>query len=112
MSFLASWRPGRLLLAWCAYWLALLLAIVGPGIPALLRISKAGATGTASAAIGDGALKLSVSDGANTIWSLDVSLLMLVAAAAVPPLVLWGLWLRAQSRARADAGASAPNVPA
>ena len=110
MSFLSSWRSGRLLLAWCAYWLALLLALVGPAIPALFRISREGASGTASATIGNGGLQMSVSEGGNVVWSLDINLILLVAAVAVPPLVLWALWLRAQSRERAAAGDPMPNV--
>ena len=72
MSFLSSWRSGRLLLAWCAYWLALLLALVGPAIPALFRLSREGASGTASATIGNGGLQMSVSEGGNVVWSLDL----------------------------------------
>ena len=73
MSFLANWRPGRLLLAWCGYWIALLLALVGPGIPALLRVAKPGGSGSASVSVGDGALKLSVAEGASTVWALDAA---------------------------------------
>ena len=110
MSFLANWRPGRLLLAWCGYWIALLLALVGPGIPALLRVAKPGGSGRASVSVGDGALKLSVAEGASTVWALDVNLLLLLAAAVVPPLLLWGLWVRAQSRERSTADAAMPDV--
>lgn len=112
MSFLASWRPGRLLLAWIGWWLALSLAIVGPAIPALMRVSKPGATGSASASIGDGALHLSVVDGGATVWSLDVNLWLLLAAGVIPPLLLWAMWLRAQSRQRDLAAAGVPNASA
>jgi hypothetical protein len=101
-----------LLIAWCAWWLALLLAIVGPAIPALMRVSKPEAAGSASASIGDGALKLSVTEGTSAVWALDVNLLLLLAAAVIPPLVLWAFWLRAQTRQRKPAGTAAPNVHA
>jgi hypothetical protein len=110
VSFLASWRPGRLLLAWFGWWLALLLAIVGPAIPPLARVSTPGGSGSASASIGDGALRLAVVDGATTVWSLDVNLWLLLAAGVIPPLLLWAMWLRAQSRERELAGAGAPNA--
>jgi hypothetical protein len=110
MSFLASWRPGRLLLAWFGWWIAVLLAIVGPAIPPLIRVTKPGGSGSASASIGDGALHLSVVDGATTVWSLDVSLWLLLAAGVIPPLLLWAMWLRAQTRQRNLVDAGAPNA--
>jgi hypothetical protein len=51
-SRLAAWRPSRLLLAWCVYWLALVLWGLGPVLPTLWRITRPDAHGSVSASVG------------------------------------------------------------
>jgi hypothetical protein len=100
MSFLSRWGPGRLLLAWSGYWLAVLLAVIGPGLPTLWDVTREGAKGSASASVTNGVMQLRiVSEGASA-WARDISLLSLSLWLAVPPLVLWLFWLRAQRRDR------------
>jgi len=98
MFRLDRWRPGHLLATWVAYWVALALALVGPAIGPLWRVTRSGAHGSASASIGDGVLKMIVTEGTSTVWSLDISLATLAVAIAVPPIVLWAFWLRSQKR--------------
>ena len=98
----SAWRAGHLLLGWGIYWLALLLALVGPAIPTLWRVTRPDAHGSASASIGEGAVKLVVSEGASAAWTGEIRLLTLAFLIAVPPLVLWTLWLRVHRRPLAE----------
>jgi hypothetical protein len=96
------WRPGHLLAAWATYWVVLALALVGPAIAPLWRVTRPGAHGSASASIGNGILRMIVTDGPSTVWSRDIGLATLAVAIAVPPLVLWTFWLRSQQKRRAS----------
>lgn len=94
---LADWRPGHLLLAWCAYWVALVLIAVAPALPTLWRLRQNDTGGTASISFGDKGLELLVSQGGNE-WTRVIGVGVIAASVAIPPLLLWALWLRAQKR--------------
>lgn len=97
---LARWRPANLLLAWCVYWIALPLLWIAPAVPILYRLSKPDQHGNASLSYGDGGFLLTVEAAGRTALTQSVSLTASVLAAAIPPLLLWALWLRASRRAR------------
>jgi len=99
MSFLSRWRPYQLLLAWCAYWVLLLAATVGPALPAILRATRGeGNHGEINASFGDGGFSFVVKEMGRVTWSGSIHLLPAALWVAVPPLLLWVLWLRARSR--------------
>ena len=106
MSFLSlsRWRPYQLLGAWVAYWLALLFFAIGPAIPAILRATRKGVKGEINASFGDAVLSLTVKQAGQVTWSGSVHLLTAALWLALPPLVLWVVWLRARGAAmRGDA---------
>jgi len=95
----SQWRAGHLLLGWCAYWLALVLAALGSAMPSIMRVSKLPeGLGHASVSFGDQGLQGVITEGSSQLWSLDVSFLGLIFLIGVPPLVLWALWLRVHKR--------------
>jgi hypothetical protein len=102
---LSTWRPEHLLAAWCAYWLALPLIWIAPALPTLYRVSKPDAHGNASLSYGDGAFRYVVSAAGQPDLTSRVGVTTTLVLAAIPPLVLWALWLRAQRRARESIGA-------
>ncbi len=99
-SRLAAGRPSRLLLTWCAYWLALALWGLGPVLPTLWRITRPGVHGTVSASIDDGIARLAVVRDAATVWTGQIGVGELALWIGVPPLLLWALWLRARGAGR------------
>lgn len=104
MFRLSSWKPGRLLLAWVVYWVGLALVAVAPAIPYAVKMTSPGAHGSSSVNFGDAGLVLSISSEATQVWSQTIPLWLMAFWIAVPPLVLWALWLRAQTRKRAGIG--------
>lgn len=99
MSFLSRWRPYHLLLAWTGYWVLLLIAALGPALPAILRATRgAGNHGEINASFGDAGLSFVVKEMGRVTWSGSIHLLPAALWIALPPLALWMLWLRARSR--------------
>ena len=99
MSFLSRWRPHHLLLAWAGYWVLLLMAALGPALPAILRATRGeGNHGEINASFGDAGLSLVVKEMGAVTWSGSIHLLPAALWVALPPLALWLLWLRARSR--------------
>lgn len=97
---LSRWRPRHLFLAWTAYWIALLLVTIGPAVPAILRATgSAPGKGEISANFADGVFSLIVKQSGQVLWSGSVHFLTAALWLALPPLVLWLLWLRARSGA-------------
>jgi hypothetical protein len=96
---LSKWRPAHLLLAWCTYWLALPFLWFAPALPTLYRISKPDQHGRADLGLGDHGLRFAVEQAGQLVHVQTASLTAVTLAIAVPPLVLWALWLRAQRRA-------------
>jgi hypothetical protein len=96
------WRSGRILLAWCAYWLALVLVFIGPGLPTLWRITRPDAKGSFSADFGDQGLKVDLVQAGQTVWSNSASGMAMLLWIALPPIILLGLVMWAQRRRRAS----------
>ena len=88
----------RLLAGWIGWWAILAALMIGPAIPAILRIADENAKGSASVSFGDGAFSATISEAGNVIWDGSISFIMLVLLAGVPPLIIWGLWLRRRDR--------------
>jgi hypothetical protein len=98
MSFLSRWRPYQLLLAWTAYWVVLLAATLGPALPAILRATNAGGNhGEINASFSSTVLSFTVKEMGQITWTGSVHFLTAALWVAIPPLVLWVLWLRARS---------------
>lgn len=95
---LSRWKAKYLLGSWIAYWMALLLLGLGSVMPAIWRISREGVKSSASVNFGDGGFTGSIMEGATTIWSGAISFRSLVLLFALPPLILWALWLFSQRR--------------
>ena len=109
MSFfsLSRWRPAHLFLSWLVYWVALIAVTLGPAIPAMLRATATKAKGEISASIGDSGLQLIVKEAGRITWSGSVHTITAVLWIAVPPLILWALWVAARGAAtREPAGAT------
>jgi hypothetical protein len=103
---LASWRPVHLVVAWCAYWVALALWGLGPALPTMWRITRPGEHGSVSASVENGVARLTLVHDAATVWVGEAAPGALALWVAVPPLLLWALWLRAQRRAATAPAAS------
>jgi hypothetical protein len=103
---LRGWGAKHLLIAWSGYWLALGVATLEPALAALWRLSRAGAHGQASAAVGDGLLRLTITSTDGSAWTGAIHFSSLVLWVVGPPLVLWLLW--ALSRPRRDVAANLP----
>ena len=93
------WRVGHLLTAWGAYWIGLVLVVLGPAFVAGWRMSRQPhGHGTVSAGVNDGIVTAFITDAGRTTWSGSISLLTLALLVAIPPLVLWLLWLAGSAR--------------
>ena len=100
MSWLSRWRPAHLLLSWCAYWIALPFLWLAPALPTLYRMSKPDAHGNANLSFGDQGFSFTIQEAGRVVHQQSASLMMVGFAVALPPLLLWALWLRAQRRVR------------
>lgn len=99
---LTRWRPGRILLAWCAYWLVLVLTFIGPGLPAFWRVTRPDAKGSFSADFGDQGFQITVKQANETVWSNGASGMAMLLWIALPPIILLGLVMWAQRRRKAS----------
>ena len=101
MSFLSlsRWRPIHLLLGWGAYWAALLVAALGPAMPAILSATREGAHGEINANFGNSVFTLTVKELGKLTWSGSVHAFTAALWIGIPPLVLWLFWVRARSEA-------------
>ena len=98
MSLLSRWRPTQLLLAWAGYWILLLAVTLGPALPAILRVTRGGGHhGEINASFGGDGFSLTVKEMGKLLWSGSIGVLPAALWIAVPPLVLWLLWLRARA---------------
>ncbi len=103
-----KWGLHHLLGSWVVYWVGLAAVTLGPFAPTAWRISRLQAgRSDISAALGDGRLKLSATVDGATVWAGSAGLGATVAWIVVPPLLLWVMWLVAQTRARGRAPGSA-----
>jgi hypothetical protein len=108
MISLRRWRPRHLYLAWCGYWIGLVLITLWPAIAAAWRMSRPGGQGSVSAGFSDRVLSATISDAGQTMWSGSISFLSLSLLLTIPPLILWLAWLASSSRMN-NAGESALN---
>ena len=91
---LRNWRPQQLLGAWATYWAGLVGVTLGPALFRVWQVTRDDSVkSSASAGFGDGMLHAEVLTGATTLWSGTASLTTVVLLVAVPPLVLWAVWL-------------------
>ncbi len=99
MSLFRRWRPRHLLLAWCAYWVGLILVTLWPAIAAGWRMSQqTDGHGSVNASMTNGILTANIIDSGRTAWTGSISFLSLVLLVTVPPLLLWLVWLTGASR--------------
>ncbi len=99
MFSLERWRPGHLLAAWGAYWLALAGVTLGPVLAHVLPlIGDPTSHGTVSVSMVDARLAIHVAN-ATGAFAVSASLLPLAVAIAAPPLALWATWLVRTRRA-------------
>ena len=93
------WKPSQLLLAWSAYWVGLVLVKLGPAFLAGWRMSqRPHGQGSGNVSFGNGVLSANIVDGGRTAWSGSISAITLALLVAVPPLVIWLVWLAGSSR--------------
>ena len=114
MFGLQRWKAGTLLAAWVAYWAALVGVTLGPGLVRAWRLTRTpGSHGTMSASFDNGRLLFNVNDALGAgAWSFGTSVVAAVTWIAVPPLLLWTLWLMSRPRRAAHRGAPPPMLEA
>lgn len=101
-------RVRHLVVAWCAYWTALALATVGPGVAAAAILDRFKDNLTdLTVNLGTGGIIVTLTRASAPIWDLTATIPELALWLAGPPLVLWGLWLARGVRARVAAGTTA-----
>lgn len=100
---ISRWRPVHLFFSWLIYWVALLAVTLGPAIPHILRATAANAKGEIAANMANGVLSMVVKESGRTTWSGSTHLLTAALWLAVPPLVLWALWVMSRGAAPRDA---------
>lgn len=100
---LSRWRARHLLAAWSAYWLGLAAVTLTPIVLAIHRATQSGAgvhgKASVSASFGDAGVGITITRLGETVLHRAVGVLPLALWIVGPPLVLWGAWLRARSRA-------------
>ena len=110
-----QFRVRNLLFAWSAYWLALIVVGLAPAISAIWRLSHAGpGHGKVDAGISDatGMHATVIQDGITT-YSGSVSLMTVMLLLALPPLVMWAVFLLIAPRTiNADESPVGDNSPA
>jgi hypothetical protein len=87
-----------LVAGWIAWWVFLAAWKIGPAVPAIYRVSRDGAHGTANIQFGDGAFSATIVEGGKVAYEGRIGFLPLVLLIALPPLLLWALWLRSPKR--------------
>ena len=89
-----QFRVRNLLLAWSAYWLALIAVGLAPAIAAIWRMSQTEhGKGSVNGGMTDGIISASVAQNGVTTWTGSISLLALTLLVALPPLVMWAIFL-------------------
>jgi hypothetical protein len=99
MAFsLSRWRLPHLIIAWVAYWVALLATVGGPfAKPVMRALTGPPGTGNISASVGNGLVNLTVKAGATSVSGV-ASFLTIALWIAGPPLLMWALWIATRSR--------------
>ncbi|MDQ6770945.1 MAG: hypothetical protein M3Z54_13265 [Gemmatimonadota bacterium] len=92
-------RPRQLLASWFAYWIGLVLVMLGPALVASWRMSQQPhGHGSVNAGMQNGIISATIADAGQTTWAGSASLLTITLLTAGPPLVLWIVWLIGGSR--------------
>ncbi|HJP59120.1 MAG TPA: hypothetical protein VJ865_03955 [Gemmatimonadaceae bacterium] len=87
-------RVRNLLLAWSTYWLALIAVGLSPAIAAIWRVSQLPhGRGSVNAGVSDGGLSATVLQDGVTTYKGSISLLAVTLLIALPPLVMWAVFL-------------------
>ena len=94
----SKWKVGHLVAAWGVYWLGLAVWGLGSLMPIIWRLTRPEAHGTAGASFDGGRITVTAVEGATTVWKGQITFHALVLLIAVPPLILWGLWLWTRPR--------------
>lgn len=97
-SLFSRWRPRHLLLSWLAYWIVLVVVKLGPALLAAWQLSRRTAHGNAGVSVTNGIISASISESGHTIWSGSTSFTQLTLLVALPPLLIWAVWLLSSSR--------------
>ena len=105
---LSRWRPAHLFVSWAVYWIALLAATLGPAVPAILRATAPNAKGEIAANLGGSILSLVVKQSGQVTWSGSVHVLTAVLWFAIPPLLIWALWVGARGSASREPARAEP----
>ena len=111
MFRLERWSAGALLGTWAGWWAALIGVSIGPGLLRALRLGREpGMHGTMSATFDGGRLQFIVNNTADAAgnWAFSTSMAAALAWIAIPPLVLWLLWLFARPSRGSLPAPSAP----
>jgi hypothetical protein len=74
------------------------MVILVPAVVAAWKLSRPGQHGSASFGVNDGVVSGQIVEAGKTIWSGSITMFHLVLLAAIPPLLLWLLWLVSNSR--------------
>lgn len=97
---LHRWGPRGLFASWIAYWIILAAVKLGPAITAIWRATHTGPDQSSVSFNFNGAVfDLLVKTGGRTTWSGSAHLLVIAAWLAVPPLLLWLIWVTQRTRA-------------
>jgi hypothetical protein len=99
-SPLARWKVRHVVGSWFAYWAVLAAATLTPAAITIWKVSRDGAKGDASLALGDGGLHAHVSGPGVTTWDHTIALTTVVLTVVGPPLLLWVCWVLSASRSR------------
>ena len=87
-------RVKKLLLAWSTYWLALIAVGLSPAIAAIWRMSQLPhGRGSVNAGVSDGGLSATVIQDGVATYKGSISLLAVTLLLALPPLVMWAVFL-------------------
>jgi hypothetical protein len=93
------WRPRNLLLAWFGYWIGLVLITLGSAIASARRLmADPNSHGSADLSFANGTFTAKIAQPGHPTWTGTVSVLTLALLVAVPPLLLWLMWLIGTSR--------------
>jgi hypothetical protein len=91
---------GHLVLAWAAYWLALILVTLWPAIAIAWRISRPGQHGSASAGFDGNVLHLTLQNDGATAFNATTTVATAALWIALPALLIWAIWLFVAAPAR------------
>ena len=112
-SFLARWRPGHVIAAWCAYWIGLLGVTLTPTILAIVRATSAPANSSnVSASFANTTLTITVSQLGKVTHVASASLGQMALWVGLPPLALYALWLFTRRPPAAPAALGEPGPDA